>query len=108
MWRCMRIAVVVGLLVLVRGGRAEDAFYQVPWSELELSEGTLPGQEEGTWRNWQLRSQKPPYAILDGEGEVYVSDDASPHRRRPGRSAGRRAADGAADRWSCALPLRAM
>jgi hypothetical protein len=86
MWRFIRIAMVVGLLVLVRGGWAEDAFYRVPWSELELSEGTVPSQEEWTWRNWQLRSQKSPYAILDGEGEIYVSDPASRSFQAPNSS----------------------
>ncbi len=74
MWCCMRW-VMLGLVVVgLRSVRAEDAFYQVPWSELELSEGRLPAEEEGTWLQWGLRSLKPPYAVLDGEGEVYVRD----------------------------------
>ena len=59
MMRCLRFMVVLGLLASVRSGWAEDAFFRVPWSELELRKGHCPVQDEGTWRNWQLRNQKP-------------------------------------------------
>ncbi|MHB9078251.1 MAG: hypothetical protein ACYC3X_12235 [Pirellulaceae bacterium] len=89
MMRCIRFMAVLGLLASVRSGWAEDAFFRVPWSELELLEGTLPGQEEGTWRTWQLRDQKSPYAVLDGEGEAYVSGgDPTEAWARPNGEAG--------------------
>ncbi|MHB0957344.1 MAG: hypothetical protein ACYC0X_24975 [Pirellulaceae bacterium] len=79
MRHAIRSMVVMGLLAVVGSGQAEDAFFRVAWSEMELLEGTtLPSHEETTWRNWTLRDQKRPYAVLDGEGEVYVSDPTLP------------------------------
>ena len=58
MMRGMRFMVALGLLASVRSGWADDAFFHVPWSELELLEGALPSPDEGTWRNWQLRTSE--------------------------------------------------
>lgn len=84
MWRCIRWLVLSAMLVSLHGVSAEDAFYAVPLGELELQEGTLPTQEEGTWRDRQLWRLKPPYVILDGDGEAYVNHDAVSHQVSPG------------------------
>jgi len=88
MRRWMQIAVAIALVSGVKIAAAEDVFYRAPWSELELTEGSLPGQEERTWRNWELRRLTVPYAILDGEGEVYVSYQAFPDAMRVGNRPG--------------------
>jgi hypothetical protein len=52
---------------------AEDAYFQLPVSELKLTEGSLPVQGR-SWagRRWQLLPAIQAYAVLDGPGEVYV------------------------------------
>ena len=98
MWRCMRFTVLVGIAGVcagcVGGGCVlSGALGRVGAERRHVAKH----QEEGTWRDWQLRRLKPPYAVLDGDGEVYVSHEAFPNRRRSRRSADRRAADGPAD-----------
>jgi hypothetical protein len=88
MRQVMRIAVLAALLLVVRGAGAEDAFYQVPWGELEITEGALPTQNEADWRAWELRRMKTTYAVLDGEGEIYVTDDTFPRTMPPAAAPG--------------------
>ncbi len=61
---------------------AADAYYDVPVRELELTEGEFPARKEITqWRPYsemeRLRAMRP-YAVLDGEGEVYVVGRGEP------------------------------
>ena len=83
------IRVVIALAVLMLGSRlpADDAYYRVPLDQLDLSEGKLPAPDQSTWRNWFQRRSKPAYAILDGEGEIYIT---YPSDRRGGENATRR------------------
>jgi hypothetical protein len=56
------------------GALAEDAYYNIPLSALNLTEGTLPPPDTG-WsiRRMQMENVVRPYAILDSAGEVFVS-----------------------------------
>lgn len=59
---------------------AEDAFYGVLLSDLNITEGTLPPEVEEAAGTYAYRWEKTPwYAALDGEGEAYVE------RWSPGR-----------------------
>jgi len=52
---------------------AGDVYYDLPIRTLTISEGKLP--TAGSPPNWRFRQQAramTPYAVLDGEGEVYV------------------------------------
>src|SRR5438552_873681 len=52
---------------------AEDSYYHLPVISLTLVEGTLPERSTpGDVRRWQMLPAFQPYAVLDGEGEVYV------------------------------------
>jgi len=67
-----------------QAARAEDAFYRVEIQDLQLTDGRLPDWQRAdvAWRiRWQLREAMRPYAVLDGDGEIYVAADPI----RPGR-----------------------
>src|SRR3989304_3803178 len=69
---------VFALIAVVWAARdvAEDAYYCIPLDKLELTEGKLPkGEKEFDWRNLDLWEYMRSYAVLDGEGEVYVQDE---------------------------------
>jgi len=71
------LQVAVGVVALVAAGTvaAEDAFYRVPIESLEITEGEWPdGDANWKWRLWWQRDMViQAYAVLDGEGEAYVS-----------------------------------
>lgn len=68
--RCA-VAIVV-LLAAARGAWAEDAYYEVPFSGLTITEGELPGApDQAGWRRWNQAAAMWPYVSLD-EGEGYV------------------------------------
>jgi len=82
--RVLQILVAVVVLVSAGTARAKDVFFRVNVRDLELTEGQLPDWEPGDvpWRLWaQLREAMQPYAILDADGEVYVSAEAFRDRR---------------------------
>ncbi len=86
MSRMVRAAVVVLTLVTAGTAGAEDAFFRVGIRDLELTEGKLPDLDEidAPWRvRRQLGESMQPYAVLDGEGEVYVAAEAIPGRPVP-------------------------
>jgi hypothetical protein len=67
--------VLAGLLALTAGSnRAEDTFFHSPVSSLQFLDGKLPESIDPT----DFRKQTAflpvmqPYAVLDGEGEIYV------------------------------------
>jgi hypothetical protein len=73
--RCLQLVLCSVIPVAQDVARAEDAYYQVPVSGLKLTEGTLP--EPGrSWSGsrWQLLPATQPYAVLDGQGEVYIGN----------------------------------
>jgi hypothetical protein len=56
--------------------RADDAYYRVPFKELDITEGRLPesfGTDTTRWDrvNWRLTSAMRPYPVIDGKGEAY-------------------------------------
>jgi hypothetical protein len=54
--------------------RADDAYYDIPLSELKLVEGKLPGTADvTTWRHYERSQSMQPYAIVDGTGEAYLT-----------------------------------
>ena len=88
----MRRALLLGVPDL-GAARAEDAFYRVPLATIPEAEKALSeARRASDWRNipasWH-RSR--PYAVLDREGEVYVTVHVA-----PGFSAPR---PGAANAW---------
>lgn len=57
---------------------ADDAFYRVPLADLKLTEGEFPADDlenRYDWRTWQRREAMQPRALLDGEGEAYLTLD---------------------------------
>jgi len=81
------ITVVMCLILsLAASARAEDdAFFRIDVQDLELTEGKLPDFDRGDvpWRIWWLlRESMEPYAVLDNEGEVYVSAEVARVSRR--------------------------
>jgi len=67
---------LITFLAAAPAGAAEDAFFRVDVGDLELTDGELPDFNTGDvhWRLWwQLRESMEPYAVLDNEGEIYVS-----------------------------------
>jgi hypothetical protein len=63
------------VLLLPRFAAAEDSYYNIPLSSLKFSEGSLPAESDYTWnRHWELMSTMQPYAVLDGAGEVYLTN----------------------------------
>src|SRR5882724_1303941 len=60
---------------------AEDAYYHVPLSSLTLLEGKLPKDFQQSGSYWQMGEALLPYAVLDGDGEAFVSSE----RPRRGR-----------------------
>lgn len=79
--RVLQILIAAVVLVSAGTARAEDAFFRVNVRALELTEGELPDWDPGDvpWRpRAQLREALQPYAILDADGEIYVS--AEPFR----------------------------
>ena len=52
---------------------AEDAYYHIALPSLTLVEGSLPDHYEWRGHSWEMAEALQPYAVLDGEGEVFVS-----------------------------------
>ena len=81
--RALRVDLTRVVLLLVIGGsasrlQADDAFYDIPLSELKITDGTLPEVETP---DAALRSSAgfglpalQPIVILDGAGEAYFGD----------------------------------
>jgi hypothetical protein len=71
----VRTATVVSVLAFAVVGRADDHYYRVKIDDLKITEGALPTKPSSfpDWRKWRQRASKPPYAVLDGAGEVYVN-----------------------------------
>ena len=79
---CTRGARSIGAWVLTvaigstAAARADDVFYRVSIGDLKFSEGKLPADEQLTSSRripWISYRSFRPYAVLDGEGEAYVS-----------------------------------
>ena len=71
---CLVVAWASFALLCAHSLRAEDAFYRVPLANLTFTEGSLPAQtnhDRMDWRDLSARTTQS-YAVLDGEGEVYV------------------------------------
>ncbi|MBN2580901.1 MAG: hypothetical protein JXB10_18085 [Pirellulales bacterium] len=78
MRRFLQFLILLTAAVCTARVTAEEAYYVVPLEKLELTEGSLPkGEVDQNWRNWQRRQSMYPYAVLDGEGEVYAEDNDS-------------------------------
>ena len=69
----VRTVVAVGTLTLAIAARADDSYYRVRIDDLKITEGELPKQsEQYDWRHWRWHEVIRPYAVLDGQGKVYV------------------------------------
>jgi len=63
------------LLLLIPSTRAEDAFFDIPLSEVKF-DSALPTPPESDWQDWQKRqAMSPRVVVLDGEGFISSSDD---------------------------------
>ncbi len=92
MTRVLQVVAAAMVMFAAEAADAEDAFFHLNVSHLELTEGTLPNLDDADvpWRLWrQRRDSMQPYAVLNGEGEVYVSAE-SLRQRRPGNRRGER------------------
>jgi hypothetical protein len=54
---------------------AEDSYYHVPLNSLTLTEGSFPTRPDWNVPNWEKAEAMEPYAVLDGDGEVYLSGE---------------------------------
>ncbi len=75
----LALTVLAGSLLAGRVG-ADDVYFHMPLNDLELTEGQLPTAEPGWVPWWNQRSERV-YAVLDGEGEVYLRYDVNVQRR---------------------------
>ena len=76
---------VVSLLLGNSQLASADVYYVQPIAELEILEGALPNFNETTrlnYRVWWRAQVVHPYAVLDGDGEIYISPRRSPWERR--------------------------
>src|SRR5687767_3144479 len=75
----------VVLLTLGRLAVADDAFYEIPRAELNVTQGASP-YGGAPLNRWSWRAPLPAHAILDGEGEIYcVTSDMNAPRRWLGK-----------------------
>src|SRR4051812_38211924 len=73
LFRILAVVIVASQLAASAVRAAEDAYYDVPFDHLTLTEGKIPKPpEDGSWRSWQIRSMHRPYAVLDGAGEAFA------------------------------------
>lgn len=73
----IRRAAILAVLLTAAPAGAQDAFYDVPFRELSISEGDWPEPAGWSSRRNQIGALMRPYAAMDGAGEVYiVPDDA--------------------------------
>src|SRR6267378_361653 len=74
----------VGLLALSRTlCLAEEAYYHVPLTSLTLSGGTLVSNFQCSGPAWKLDEALQPYAVLDGDGEVFIGGETIRPWSRP-------------------------
>lgn len=69
----------LGLAVVISassGVLADDFYFHVPVRSLHITEGKLPAGSQTLSKRWQLLPVMHPYAVLDGAGEVYITDDS--------------------------------
>lgn len=65
------------LVLFSQAAVTEDAYFHLPIAALTFAEGTLPGQPNPAGlRRWQTFPAFQPYAVLDGEGEVYIGGES--------------------------------
>jgi hypothetical protein len=82
MSRLLHTVLVVAIGALTAETSAQEAYFRVRVSQLEITEGALPAWDElSRAPGWRVR-EKTPYAVLDGPGEVYLSAPA-PGRATP-------------------------
>ncbi len=74
------------ILLLAPAAWAEDIFFHLPIASLTFSEGALPARSDSSnFRRWQTLPALQPYAVLDGEGEVYIGGEGLQPWSPPGR-----------------------
>ena len=67
---------------------AQEAYYEVPATELKITEGRLPTEQQSVrGRQWRRVRAMVPWAVLDGEGAIYLGSqvgrlNATSARRR--------------------------
>lgn len=82
---CCWVSVLAAVLAAGPLG-AEDAFYEISADELKLVDGEWPESARNHGTNWsrrfQRRQQLASYAVLDGDGEIYLGENVG----RPSRN----------------------
>ncbi|HKD36587.1 MAG TPA: hypothetical protein VKB78_07295, partial [Pirellulales bacterium] len=76
-----RLLLVVAILVsLASTAYSADAYFRVPLDDLQIVEGKLPragdrnnNSNEYFGRQWRLIPAMQPYAVINGNGEAFVS-----------------------------------
>ncbi len=82
MFKRVWMLAVVGVVVATARVKAEDAYFHVMINNLQLTEGELPESKEPDWSVWWRNRNRLAYAVLDGDGEVYVKYLVRPSGRR--------------------------
>ncbi len=85
-WKRMSLASLVASLIaaLSAVAFAEDAFFHFPIASLNFTEGVLPTTAQPPRFDWRLSGALQPCAVLEGEGEVYISGESLEPWRPPG------------------------
>ena len=65
-------------LLLAAAARAEDVYYRVPVKDLKFTDGQLPAEESSRAVRPSDVDRLTARAVLDGEGEVYVTPPTAP------------------------------
>jgi hypothetical protein len=85
MTRFLKSTLAIVALACTAQAFSDDAYYYLPLQTVNFTEGSIP-QLDGSnfnWRDWQRLSYMIPYAVLDGEGEIYVDDENRANDRWP-------------------------
>ena len=75
MFKATSILVLALALGFTGLAQAEDAYYDIPLRDLKLVEGRLPEgpQVNSSWQFYQRQQAMIPYAVLDSDGEAYLT-----------------------------------
>ena len=69
---------LVSLTLALTATATADVYYVLPVADVEIVAGELPTSRDADDRwspLWRMREVMQPYAVLDGEGEIYVGSD---------------------------------
>jgi hypothetical protein len=75
LWNAVQLIAALGLISCAHKLPADDAYFAVPLERLKLISGEVPRpRPDGGMVIDRPQADAAPYAVLDGEGEVYLHD----------------------------------